>query len=53
MPKKDGINKTYSFDKETVRKLDDICKKERRTETNCIEVLIDKEYDKVRDVEDR
>lgn len=53
MPKKDGINKTYSFDKDTIRKLHVICEKEHRTETNCIEVLIDKEYNDIRDVENR
>lgn len=40
MPKKNGVSKTFSFDKEVVAMLDDLCKAERRTQTNLIETLI-------------
>lgn len=47
MPKKNGIMKTYSFAVETVNKLNELCKMEKRTQTNCIERLIEKEYERI------
>lgn len=44
MPKKNGITKTFSFDKDVVSMLDDMCKSERRTQTNLIEMLIVEKY---------
>ena len=45
MPKKNGTSKTYSFNVDTVEKLNALCKDQKRTQTNCIEVLIDREYE--------
>ncbi len=44
MPKKDGIMKTYSFSKDTMDMLADICEKQKRSQTNCIEKLIVDKY---------
>ncbi len=44
MPKKDGIMKTYSFDKSILDKMNILCENQRRTQTNLIEYLIEKEY---------
>lgn len=46
MPKKDGINKTYSFSNDTIMMLEEICRKERRTQTNFLEMIIEKEFNK-------
>lgn len=40
MPKKKGINKTFSFSADVVEKLNDLSKYETRTQTNVIEVAI-------------
>lgn len=44
MPKKNGITKTFSFDRDVVAMLDDVCKAEHRTQTNLIELLIMERY---------
>ena len=44
MPKVNGVSKTYSFSRDTVEKLTEMCKTDMRTQTNLIEVLIDAEY---------
>lgn len=44
MPKKNGITKTFSFDKDVVHMLDSMCKTERRTQTNLIELMIVERY---------
>ena len=44
MPKKDGIVKTYSFSFDTVSKLNVLCERERRTQTNYLEKLIFDKY---------
>lgn len=44
MPKKDGVTKTYSFSRNTIAMLEELCKYEYRTQTNLIEMLILKEY---------
>ena len=46
MPKKDGVTKTFSFDKAVVEMLDKLCAKERRTQTNLIEILIIEKYNR-------
>lgn len=50
MPKKDGINKTYSFSNDVIMMLEELCRKERRTQTNLIERLIEKEFIKLFEV---
>lgn len=40
MPKKNGVMKTFSFDKDVISMLNDMCKVEHRTQTNLIELLI-------------
>lgn len=44
MPKKNGVQKTYSFSKETVKKLQELCDIEDRSQTNMIERLVSIEY---------
>lgn len=44
MPKKDGVTKTYSFSRNTIAMLEEMCKYEHRTQTNLIELLILKGY---------
>lgn len=44
VPKKNGITKTYSFDKKTVDMMNEMCKSEHRTQTNFIEMLIIEKY---------
>lgn len=50
MPKKDGINKTYSFSNDIIMMLEEICRKERRTQTNFLEMIIEKEFNKLFEV---
>lgn len=40
MPKKNGVSKTYSFDKSVLQMLEDLCNREHRTQTNMIEMMI-------------
>ena len=47
MPKKSGVNKTYSFSQEVVDKLNEICKREMRSQTNVLEVLITERWTKL------
>lgn len=47
MPKKDGVTKTYSFSRNTIVMLEEMCKYEHRTQTNLIELLILREYCKM------
>lgn len=44
MPKKNGIVKTYSFTAETIEKLKFLCEKDKRSQTNYIEKLIDDKF---------
>lgn len=48
MPKKNGVSKTFSFDKDVIMMLDNMCKAERRTQTNLIELLIVEKYANMR-----
>lgn len=49
MPKKGGINKTYSFSEQTVKKLEEICREEMRTQTNVLEVAIHERWLAIRE----
>lgn len=49
MPKKNGIMKTYSFSEETIKMLDVICLREKRSQTNCIERLIEIKYNNLKE----
>ena len=40
MPKRNGINKTFSFQQDVVEKLEWLCDDMMRTQTNVIEFLI-------------
>jgi len=44
MPKKNGIVKTYSFSQNTIEMLNYICEKDKRSQTNCIEKLIEDKF---------
>lgn len=44
MPKKNGVVKTYSFSLDTMDKLEKLCRFTRRSQTNCIEKLIDDKF---------
>lgn len=48
MPKKNGVVKTYSFSTDTIDKLEKLCRLTRRTQTNCIEKLIDDKFYEVK-----
>lgn len=48
MPKKNGVSKTFSFDKDIVTMLNSMCEAERRTQTNLIELLIAERYSSMR-----
>lgn len=45
MPKKNGISKTYSFDRSIIEMMEKLCKVENRSQTNLIEFLIKRYYD--------
>lgn len=45
MPKKEGVSKTYSFDRETIEKLIWLCKAQKRSQTNFLEKMINDTYE--------
>lgn len=49
MPKKNGISKTYSFDSETIKQLEELAKHYKLKPTNLIEFLINKEHKSITD----
>ncbi len=48
MPKKNGIIKTYSFSVDVVKKLMELCEKDKRSQTNYIEKLICDQFERER-----
>lgn len=47
MPKKNGTSKTYSFDSETIKQLEELAQHYKLKPTNLIEFLINKEHKSV------
>ena len=52
MPKKTGVIKTYSFSAETIRMLIYLCEKDKRSQTNYIEKLIEDKFKEISKGED-
>ena len=48
LPKKNGVTKTFSFDRDIVDMLDCMCKQERRTQTNLIELMVIERHNKLK-----
>ena len=47
MPENKTIQKGWRFTPETIAQLEEICKKEIRSEQNMVEVLINREFERI------